>query len=123
MELTYLAIPGYNDSEKEVSTFCSWVMKELSADVPVHFSRFQPDYKMRDVPLTPVESLLRFREIGMECGLNFVYVGNTLIDDADDTICPGCGEVVVRRLGYSSNIVSLDGGACARCKHPLNIVR
>ena len=122
-ELNYLVIPGMNDSDEEILSFCEWAKNELSEDVPVHFSRFQPDYEMRDVPLTPVESLLHCRDVGMDAGLNFVYVGNTLIDDADDTICPECGEIVVRRLGYSSNPVSLDGDRCARCKHPLNIVR
>jgi len=123
LELNYLVIPGYNDSEDEVSEFCRWVAKELSPDIPVHFSRFNPDYEMRDVPITPVESLLRCREIGMGCGLNFVYVGNTLIDDADDTICPECGEVAVRRLGYSANITSLNGDKCAKCGRSLNIIR
>ncbi|MBR4685690.1 MAG: AmmeMemoRadiSam system radical SAM enzyme [Candidatus Methanomethylophilaceae archaeon] len=122
-ELNYIVIPGVNDSEEEILAFCNWVRNELSVDVPVHFSRFQPDYEMRDVPLTPVELLLRCREIGMECGLNFVYVGNTLIDDADDTICPGCGEVVVKRLGFSANIISLDGGKCSKCGRDLNMLR
>ena len=123
LELNYLVVPGMNDSDEEITAFCRWVLSDLSADVPVHFSRFQPDYEMRNIPLTPVESLLHCRDIGMDLGLNFVYVGNTLIDDADDTICPECGEVVVKRLGYSASPVALDGGLCARCKHPLNMVR
>ena len=122
LELNYLVIPGYNDSDEEVSDFCRWV-KDLSPDIPVHFSRFQPDYEMRDVPMTPVDSLLHCRDIGMDLGLNYVYVGNTLLDDADDTICPECGEVAVKRLGYSSNPVALDGDRCAKCGHPLNIIR
>lgn len=122
MELNYLVIPGVNDSEDEIRRFCCWV-KEISEDVPVHFSRFQPDYQMRDTPLTPVEELLRCREIGMETGLNYVYVGNTLVDDADDTICPECGEVAVRRLGYSANPSGLDGDRCAKCGRHLHMVR
>ena len=122
IELNYLVIPELNDSETEIGKFCSWV-KEISEDIPVHFSRFQPDYEMRDVPMTPVEELLRCREIGMDKGLNYVYVGNTLVDDADDTICPECGEVAVRRLGYSASPSGLNGGRCAKCGHPLNIVR
>ena len=123
IELNYLVIPGVNDSDEMIEAFCKWTCKELSEDVPVHFSRFHPDYEMRDVPLTPIDTLLHCRDIGMECGLNFVYVGNTLLDDADDTICPGCGEVVIKRLGYSANIVSVDGGKCAHCGHPLNLIR
>ncbi len=123
VELNYLVIPGINDSDEMITAFCKWVNKELSEDIPVHFSRFQPDYEMRDVPMTPVDSLLHCRDIGMECGLNFVYVGNTLLDDADDTICPKCGEVTIKRLGYSANIVAMDGGKCARCGCSLNIIR
>ena len=123
VELNYLVIPGINDSDEMITAFCKWVNKELSEDIPVHFSRFQPDYEMRDVPMTPVDSLLHCRDIGMECGLNFVYVGNTLLDDADDTICPKCGEVAIKRLGYSANIVAMDGGKCARCGCSLNIIR
>ena len=122
MELNYLVIPGINDSEEEVAAFCRWV-KDLSPEIPVHFIRFQPDYEMRDVPMTPVDELLHCRDIGMDIGLDYVYVGNTLVDDADDTICPSCGEVVVKRLGYSANPSGLDGSNCARCKHPLNIIR
>jgi len=122
LELNYPVVPGMNDSEEEIEAFCNWV-KDISKDIPVHFSRVQPDYELRDISLTPVETLLECRDIGMRCGLDFVYVGNTLIDDADDTVCPGCGEVVVKRLGYSASPVALDGDRCARCKTPLNMVR
>ncbi|MBO4763111.1 MAG: AmmeMemoRadiSam system radical SAM enzyme [Candidatus Methanomethylophilaceae archaeon] len=123
LELTYLVIPGYNDSEEEVGRFCEWVRDTLSEDVPVHFTRFYPDNEMMDVPWTPVETVMRCREIGMEKGLNYVYVGNTLTDDADDTYCPECGTAVIKRLGYLVDIVSLDGDRCSCCKHKLNIVR
>jgi pyruvate formate lyase activating enzyme len=123
LELTYLVIPGYNDSEEEVGRFCEWVRGRLSEDVPVHFTRFYPDNQMMDVPWTPVETVMRCREIGMEKGLNYVYVGNTLTDDADDTYCPECGTAVIKRLGYLVDIVSLDGDRCSCCKHKLNIVR
>lgn len=123
IELNYLVIPGINDSDLMIEEFCCWVRDQLSPDVPVHFGRFHPDYEMRDMPMTPIDSLLHCRDIGMGCGLNFVYVGNTLLDDADDTICPECGEVSIKRLGYSAHIVSLDSGRCARCGHDLNIRR
>lgn len=115
LELTYLVIPGLNDSEDEVRRFCEWVRDSLSPDVPVHFTRFHPDNEMTDVQWTPLETVLRCRGIGIASGLNFVYVGNTLSDDADDTYCPECEEVVVRRLGYLVDIVALDGRRCANC--------
>ncbi len=122
LELNYLVIPGVNDSDEEIGAFCRWV-KDLSEDIPVHFSRFNPDYEMREIPMTPVDGLLHCRDIGMDTGLKYVYVGNTLVDDADDTICPGCGEVVVRRLGYSANPSGLNGSSCSRCGFKMNFVR
>lgn len=123
LELTYLVIPGYNDSEDEIRRFCEWVRAELSEDVPVHFTRFHPDNEMMDVQWTPAETVLRCREIGMECGLNYVYVGNTLSDGAGDTYCPECGTTAVKRLGYLVDIVALDGDRCACCKHRMNFIR
>lgn len=123
LELTYLVIPGLNDSPGEVRSFCEWVASELSPAVPVHFTRFHPDYEMTGVPMTPVETVLRCREIGMSCGLEFVYVGNTLAEDADDTFCPRCGALAVRRLGYLVDIECLDGSACGACGRDLGIVR
>lgn len=122
MELTYLVIPGHNDSEDEVGRFCAWVRDELGADVPVHFTRFHPDFEMTDVPMTPVETVMRCREIGMETGLEYVYVGNVLTEDADNTYCPGCGTPLVKRLGYLVDIVGLDGDRCAECGRKADIV-
>ncbi len=123
LELTYLVIPGYNDSEDEIRRFCQWVRDSLSPDVPVHFTRFHPDNEMTDVQWTPVETVLGCRDIGLECGLEHVYVGNTLTDEADDTYCPECGTVVIRRLGYLVDIVDLVGNTCRKCGHPINIIR
>jgi pyruvate formate lyase activating enzyme len=122
-ELSYLVIPGMNDSDEEVASFCRWVRNELSEDVPVHFVRFHPDYEMRDIQLTPVESVIRCRDIGLNEGLNFTYVGNTLLDGADDTICPECGNVAITRLGYSAHLNGLNGGNCSACGRSLNIRR
>lgn len=123
LELTYLVIPELNDSESEIERFCAWVRDELSPDVPVHFTRFHPDNEMTDVQWTPVETVLRCREIGLACGLSYVYVGNTLTDEADDTFCPGCGAVVIKRLGYLVDVVGLDGRRCSSCGHEIDIVR
>lgn len=123
LELTYLVIPGYNDSEDEIRGFCTWVAEELGRDVPVHFTRFHPDNEMTDVQWTPVETVLACRDIGMGCGLDYVYVGNAVADDADDTFCPECGSPIIKRLGYLVDIVGLDGGRCARCGHDIGIIR
>ena len=123
LELTYLVIPGYNDTEKEIEEFSVWVRDRLSPETPVHFSRFHPDYEMMDVPITPVETLFMCRETAMECGLEYVYVGNVLADDASDTYCPNCGTLVIRRTGYIVDIVALNGDRCAQCRHRLPIKR
>ena len=123
LELTYLVIPGLNDSEEDVGRFCEWVRDTLDPDVPVHFTRFHPDYEMTDVPMTPVDTVMRCREIGMERGLNYVYVGNVLTEDGDNTYCPECGEAVVKRLGYLVDVVGLDGDRCSNCGHRIPIIR
>ena len=122
LELTYLVIPGLNDSEEDVGRFCEWVRDTLDPDVPVHFTRFHPDNEMTDIQWTPVETVLRCREIGLECGLEYVYVGNVVTEGAADTYCPGCGTPVIRRLGYLVDVEALDGDRCAVCGRGLNIV-
>ncbi|WP_235584923.1 AmmeMemoRadiSam system radical SAM enzyme [Candidatus Methanomethylophilus sp. 1R26] len=123
LELTYLVIPGYNDSTGEVEKFVRWVRDDLSPDIPVHFSRFHPDYNMETVPMTPVDTLLRFQKLAEDNGLDYAYVGNIIHDDASDTYCPECGAAVIKRTGYRVDIVGLDGDRCAFCKHKLNIIR
>lgn len=123
LELTYLVIPGYNDSEEEVRGFCSWVHDSLGPDVPVHFTRFHPDNELTDIQWTPVETVLRCRDIGIGCGLEYVYVGNVVAEGAADTYCPSCGTPVIRRLGYLVDIEALDGDRCSVCGRRINIVR
>ncbi|MCL1811138.1 MAG: AmmeMemoRadiSam system radical SAM enzyme [Methanomassiliicoccaceae archaeon] len=123
LELTYLVIPGYNDTEEEIEQFSSWVRDKLSPETPVHFSRFHPDYEMMDVPITPVETLFKCRETAMECGIEYVYVGNVLSDDASDTYCPNCGALVIRRTGYLVDLVGLNGDRCAQCRERMRIKR
>jgi len=123
LELTYLVIPGYNDTEQEIKNFSEWVRDSLTPWTPVHFSRFHPDFEMMDVPITPLETLFMCRETAMECGLEYAYVGNVLTDEASDTYCPNCGAVVIRRTGYLVEIVALNGDRCARCRQKMNIKR
>lgn len=122
LELTYLIIPGYNDSKEEIEKFATWVRTELSEDVPVHFTRFHPDNGMDDVPWTPVETLLAAQDLASECGLNYVYLGNVLCEGGSDTYCPECGAVVIERTGYLVDLSGLNGNRCASCKHKLYMV-
>ncbi len=123
LEITYLVIPGSNDSEDEIRRFCEWIRDTLSPDVPIHFTRFHPDFKMMDVPMTPTETLLRCQNIAEECGLNYAYVGNIITDDASDTYCPECGTAVIKRVGYIVDVIAMDGMRCACCKSKLPIIR
>lgn len=124
LELTYLIIPGYNDGEEEISGFCRWVLENLSADIPVHFTRFHPDNEMSDVPWTPEETMLWARRTAMGMGLRYVYLGNIITEDGGKTFCPGCGAVAIDRIGYRVDASGLTSdGRCASCGADLSIVR
>ncbi len=118
-ELVVLIIPTLNDSDKEVSSMCSWVQSELGPDVPIHFSRFYPTYKIKNLPPTPVSTLERAREIAMTAGLNYTYVGNVPRHEGESTYCPRCGKVVVKRIGYHIPGVWIKDGKCASCDTPI----
>ncbi len=115
-EITTLLIPGLNDSEQEISAMCEWIKKELGVDVPLHFSAFHPDYKMQDIPPTPVTTLIRARNIALQAGLQFVYTGNVHIQEGDTTFCPKCQSVLIVRDWYEINQYHLtEHGQCPNC--------
>ncbi|HEX8989706.1 MAG TPA: AmmeMemoRadiSam system radical SAM enzyme, partial [Rhodocyclaceae bacterium] len=115
VELTTLVIPGHNDSDAELGNLSKWVATELGPDVPLHFSAFHPDWKMRDVPATPPETLRRARRIAMDAGLRYVYTGNVHDREGDATHCPGCGKPVIERDWYEILRYELDDAG--RCRH------
>lgn len=101
LELINLIVPGYNDSEEEIRAMCQWIKDNLSEDVPLHFLRFHPDYKMKNLPSTPIETLKKAREIAQEAGLNYVYVGNVPeYTEGNTTFCPDNGEPLIVRKGF-----------------------
>jgi pyruvate formate lyase activating enzyme len=120
-EIVVLVIPTRNDAEEENRRMFRWIREKLGPEVPVHLTRFSPEhaYKLRDLPPTPVRTLERLHAIAREEGLAFVYVGNVRGHPSESTICPGCGEVVVRRYGYRVLRVDLHDGACAHCERPV----
>ncbi len=116
LEITNLVIPGHNDSDDELDRMTRWVVAELGPDVPMHFSAFHPDYKMRDVPPTPPETLLRARQIAIGNGVRYAYVGNVSNEAADSTYCHACGERVIGRDWYEITAWNLtDDGHCRAC--------
>lgn len=123
LEITTLLIPGYNDSDAELTQMSRWIVKNLGSDVPHHFSAFHPDHRMRDVPATTSAILLRAREIAMECGERYAYTGNIYDPASQATYCPRCGEVMIVRDRYRVFTSALesgaDGGKCSRCQQPI----
>jgi pyruvate formate lyase activating enzyme len=115
VEVTTLVIPDLNDDPSELRDAARFVAQELGVDTPWHISRFFPAYQMTDRPFTPVETLRRAREIGLEEGLRYVYVGNTPGEGREDTICPGCGRTLIRRHGFGVLSNAVRGGCCPDC--------
>lgn len=120
LEITHLLIPGHNDDPQEIEAMSRWVVEQLGADVPLHFSAFHPDYRMRDVPPTPPATLTLARKIAREQGLRYVYTGNVHDRDGDCTCCHRCGEKLIQRDWYEILAWNLaPGGACPACATPL----
>ncbi len=115
LEITNLVIPGHNDSDEEIGAMSRWIAETLSPDVPLHFSAFHPDYKMRDVPPTPPSTLTRARRIAIEAGLRFVYTGNVHDPKGGSTWCPECGALLIERDWYQIGAWRLRNGRCEQC--------
>jgi pyruvate formate lyase activating enzyme len=111
MELTTLVIPGYNDSEKEINEMTLWVMEKLGPDVPMHFTAFHPDYKLMDVPPTPLSTLKAIKN-----GIHYVYTGNVHDKSGESTYCYSCGMRLIERDWYELGEWNIDdNGCCKKC--------
>ncbi|AOW98261.1 AmmeMemoRadiSam system radical SAM enzyme [Moorena producens PAL-8-15-08-1] len=100
LEVTTVVIPGINDESGELEDIAGFIAQELGIDTPWHITRFFPAYKMEDVPPTPIETLYQARDIGLAAGLRYVYFGNFLEKGKQDTVCPNCGEILIKRHGF-----------------------
>ncbi len=119
LEITNLLIPGENDSDAELREMTRWVVKELGPDVPMHFTAFHPDYKMRNTPRTPPSTLARARRIALEQGVRYAYTGNIYDEDGGSTYCHACGEKLIGRNWYVLGDWQLDeNGRCQTCGAP-----
>jgi pyruvate formate lyase activating enzyme len=118
LEITTLLIPTLNDSEAEVAALSEWVVERLGPDVPLHFSAFHPDFRLRQLPRTPAATLSRARRQAMQAGLRYVYTGNVHDLEGDATRCPGCGAAVIERDWYLVKGFTLSRGRCA-CGTPI----
>ena len=113
-EITNLLIPTLNDDPLEIRRLSDWILEHLGPDVPLHFTAFHPDFKLREKPGTPPGTLHEARKIALDAGLHYVYEGN-IHTGAADTVCPGCGTIVIRRSWHSVLENSLRDGACPSC--------
>jgi len=114
-EIVVLVIPGQNDQPAEIRDMARWIHGELSPDVPLHFTRFHPAYRMQDLPPTPVATLEKCVDIARQEGLHHVYIGNVPGHADENTRCAGCGQVVISRRGFAILQKNLREGRCAAC--------
>lgn len=119
LEITNLMIPTKNDDMSIIREMCLWVKKELGSDTPIHFSRFYPLYKLKSLPPTPVSTLDKARAMALSTGLEYVYVGNVPGHEGENTFCPNCKKMVIRRIGYMIGEMHLKGGKCRYCGKPI----
>ncbi|MFH2139106.1 MAG: AmmeMemoRadiSam system radical SAM enzyme [Candidatus Omnitrophota bacterium] len=116
LELTNLVIPTLNDQSDNIKRMSAWILKELGDDVPVHFSRFFPMYKLAKLPPTTLSTLEQARNTAMSEGLKFVYIGNVPGHSAENTYCPNCNNMIIKRVGYSVVENNLINNMCSGCK-------
>jgi pyruvate formate lyase activating enzyme len=119
LELTTLIIPTKNDEMSTLREMCLWIKKELGNDTPIHFSRFYPLYKLKSLPPTPISTLEKAREVALSAGLEYVYIGNVPGHVSENTFCPKCKKMVIKRIGYMIGEMHLKGGKCRYCGKPI----
>jgi pyruvate formate lyase activating enzyme len=117
LEIVNLVVPTLNDSEAMLTGLADWIVSELGGDVPIHFTRFHPDYQLLNLPPTPVLTLERARDIAMGKGIHYAYVGNVPDHPGNHTYCPQCKAVVIRRSGFFVVETTLKDGRCGHCRH------
>lgn len=115
-EIVVLVIPTLNDGDDELKRMTEWIVKELGPDVPVHFSRFHPEYRLRNLPPTPLKTVQRAREIAIGQGCRYVYLGNVPGDEGQNTHCHSCKTLLVKRVGYFVAENNIANGLCPKCK-------
>ncbi|MFC1713848.1 AmmeMemoRadiSam system radical SAM enzyme [Candidatus Poribacteria bacterium] len=111
-EIVYLVVTSLNDSDEELRDTARWIYDNLGPDVPLHFSRFYPIYQLRNLPPTDPDRLTTAREMAMDTGLNYVYIGNVPGDPGENTYCPKCGELLISRVRYFIRQNNMVNGAC-----------
>ena len=115
VEITNLIIPNKNDNLDEISSMCEWIINNLGPFVPLHFSAYHPAFKMNE-PRTDTPILLKAYEIARVKGLKYVFLGNVMTEKGNDSICPKCGNLLIKRSGYYIKVMDInDVGKCNKC--------
>jgi pyruvate formate lyase activating enzyme len=122
VEIITLVIPGWNDDDKQLKDIASWIKNNLGDQTPWHVTRFVPYLELRDLHVTPVETLERARQIGFDAGLKYVYIGNVPGHKGENTYCPKCKHLLIERVGYETEIKGLSGNKCDFCGEEIPIV-
>jgi pyruvate formate lyase activating enzyme len=120
LELTNLIVPSLNDSEQQIETLAIWIKEHLGTLMPLHLSAYHPDYQARGES-TPVATLIKAQEICRR-HLIYVYIGNVISREGQNTLCPGCGNELVRRQGFSVEQIGIHAGTCSRCGRKADFV-
>ena len=114
LEITNLVLPTLNDDMKTIREMCKWIKKNLGVDTPIHFSRFYPQYKLDNLPPTPLETITEARKTAMDVGLKYVYIGN-IRNEGENTYCPKCKKMLIEREGYFVKQNNIANGKCKFC--------
>ena len=119
LEITNLIIPNFNDDPQKIKEMCIWIKENLGDEVPLHFSRFVPNFKLQNLPPTPIEKLEEAYKIAKDVGLKYVYIGNVPGHKGENTYCPNCGKIVVKRIGYEILENNIKDGKCKFCGYKI----
>lgn len=123
VEVVNLIIPTHNDSPEEIRNMVKWILENLGSDTPLHFTRFQPQYKMSELIPTPIRKLEEAHKIAKDEGMRFVYIGNVPGHDYENTYCPKCGTLLIRRNAFSLFEYNITPkGSCPKCGEVIPIV-
>lgn len=119
LEITNLVIPTMNDDLAKIRELCLWIKNELGPETPIHFSRFYPLYKLKALPPTPVSTLDAVRATAQAAGLDYVYIGNIPGHVGENTFCPRCRQMIIKRTGFMVGEVLIREGKCGKCGQPI----
>lgn len=119
VEITNLLIPGLNEDLGEIEEMCKWIIENLGADTPLHFSAFHPDYELMNIPNTSIISLVNAHGSAKKIGLKYVYIGNVMTREFENTICPKCNNILINRFGFRVSDNNIIKGECSFCKEKI----